>query len=207
MRPVLVIAEQVRGHQPLEMPLIQNDHMVQQVASATSHPMLSNTVLPRTAKARSSWLASHLPHSRNHIGTNLGLAVEQQESVRLFVTVELHVQYRRNTARCQFTTVLGVTESLPPPGPARSQLNPKQLVQGSQSIVRSLRVQSQQLPTESQVLKDEVLAGTASADHPAEGMSERRDHSKNLSGKVRIQLFAKSFILQVYDVLARHRCG
>src|SRR5271165_4597228 len=63
-------------------------------------------------------------------------------------------------------------------------------------MVRSLRVQSQQLPTDSQVLKDEVLAGTASADHPAEEMSERRDHSKNLnlSGKVRIELFAKSFI-------------
>jgi len=37
-------------------------------------------------------------------------------------------------------------------------------------MVRSLRVQSQQLPTESQVLKDEVLAGTASADHPSRNM-------------------------------------
>jgi hypothetical protein len=37
-------------------------------------------------------------------------------------------------------------------------------VQGSQSMVRSLRVQSQQLPTESQVFRDEVLAGTASAE-------------------------------------------
>jgi hypothetical protein len=38
-----------------------------------------------------------------------------------------------------------------------------------------LRVQSQQLPAESQVFKDEVLAGTESADYPAEEMSERRD--------------------------------
>jgi hypothetical protein len=67
----------------------------------------------------------------------------------------------------------------------------------------SLHVQSQQLPTESQVFEDEVLAGTTSADHPAEEMSERRDHSNNLIGINRIQLFAKSFILQVYDVLAR----
>ena len=36
-------------------------------------------------------------------------------------------------------------------------------------------------------------------------MSERRDHSRNYIGKVRIELCAKSFILQVYDVLARHR--
>jgi transposase len=65
-------------------------------------------------------------------------------------------------------------------------------------------VQSQQLPTESQVLEDEVLPGTENAEQPAEEMSERYDHGKNFSGKIRIQLFAKSFILQVYDVLARH---
>jgi hypothetical protein len=57
-------------------------------------------------------------------------------------------------------------------------------------------VQSQQLPTESQVLEDEVLPGTESADQPAEEMSERHNHGKNCSGKIRIQLFAKSFILQ-----------
>jgi hypothetical protein len=66
-------------------------------------------------------------------------------------------------------------------------------------------VQSQQLPTESQVLEDKVLTGTENADQPTEEMSERHDHGKNFSGKIRIQLCAKSFILQVYDVLARHR--
>src|SRR5205814_8828317 len=76
MRPVLVIVVQVRRRQPFEMPLIQDDHMVQQVASATSHPALSDTVLPRTAKGRSSWLASHVPHSRNHLGCKLCVSVE-----------------------------------------------------------------------------------------------------------------------------------
>jgi hypothetical protein len=86
-------------------------------------------------------------------------------------------------------------ERLPPPGPLRSQRNPEQLVQGGQSTARSLRAQSQQLPAESQVFKDEVLAGTESADYPAEEMSERRDHGKNFGGKARIQLLAKSLIL------------
>src|SRR6516225_1833209 len=85
MRPVLMVIEQVRRHQSFEMPLIEDDHVVQQVASATSHPALSNTVLPRTAKGRARWLASHVSHSRKHIGAKLGVAVEQQESVRLFV--------------------------------------------------------------------------------------------------------------------------
>jgi hypothetical protein len=65
-------------------------------------------------------------------------------------------------------------------------------------------VQSQQLPTESQVLEDEVLPGMESADQPPEEMSERHNHGKNCSGKIRIQSFTKSFILQVYDVLAGH---
>ena len=93
-------------------------------------------------------------------------------------------------------------ERLPPPGPEHSQGNPEQLVQDSQSTARSLRVQSQQLLVESQVLKDEVLMGAA--EQPAEQMSERHDHVKNVTETSRIQLCAKSFILQMYDVLARH---
>src|SRR6516162_10595260 len=96
-------------------------------------------------------------------------------------------------------------ERLPPPGPEHFQGNPEQLVQGSQSTARSLRVQSQQLLMESQVLKDEILMGAESAKQPAEQMSKRHDHVKNVTETSRIQLCAKSFILQVYDVLARHR--
>jgi len=65
-------------------------------------------------------------------------------------------------------------------------------------------VQSQQLLTQSQVFEDEVLPGTESADHPPEEMPERYDHGKNLTGTIRIELCAKSYILRGYDVLARH---
>src|SRR6516165_9580852 len=95
-------------------------------------------------------------------------------------------------------------ERLPPPGPEHSQGSPEQLVQDSQSTARSLRMQSQQLLMESQVLKDELRMGAESAEQPAEQMSERHDHVKNLTETSGIQLCAKSFILQVYDVLARH---
>ena len=66
-------------------------------------------------------------------------------------------------------------------------------------------MQSQQLLMESQVLEDELLMGAESAEQPAEQMSERHTHDKNLTETSGIQLWAKSFILQVYDVLARHR--
>ena len=36
-------------------------------------------------------------------------------------------------------------------------------------------------------------------------MSERSDHSRNDIGKVRIEACAKSFILQVYEVLPKHQ--
>jgi hypothetical protein len=68
-------------------------------------------------------------------------------------------------------------------------------------------VQSQQLLTQSQVFEDEVLPGTESADHPPEEMPERYDHGKNLTGTIRIELCAKSYILRGYDVLARHSCS
>jgi hypothetical protein len=96
-------------------------------------------------------------------------------------------------------------ENLPPPGPPHSQRNPEQFVQGSQSTARSLRVQSQQLPTESQVFEDEVRPTTERTDQPAEEVPDRHDHGKNFSGKDRIKLCAKSLISHVYDLLARHR--
>ena len=65
-------------------------------------------------------------------------------------------------------------------------------------------MQNQQLPTESQVFEGEVLEGAKSADDPPEEMPERHDHGKNIIGTIRIQLCAKSFILQMYDVLARY---
>jgi hypothetical protein len=58
MGPILVVVAHILSHQPLQMPLIHDDHMVQQVSSATSYPTLSNTVLPRTAKSSAHWLGS-----------------------------------------------------------------------------------------------------------------------------------------------------
>jgi hypothetical protein len=70
-------------------------------------------------------------------------------------------------------------------------------------------VQSQQLLTESEIFKDEVLPGTKGADNPSQKMSERgnddRNHGQNLIEKRRIQLACKSFIPRVHEVLTRDR--
>jgi len=48
-------------------------------------------------------------------------------------------------------------------------------------------VQSEQLPTESQVFEDEVLAGAKRLDDPPEEMPERHNHGKNIIATIRIQ--------------------
>src|SRR4029077_19080650 len=61
MRPVFVIIEQVGRHQPFEMPLIQDDHVVQQVASATSHQRSATPLCHGLRKAvRVGWLPMFL---------------------------------------------------------------------------------------------------------------------------------------------------
>src|SRR4029077_4981161 len=102
-----------------------------------------------------------------------------------WLTLETHVQYKRNPAMpVHDGSRSDQNERLGPPGPERSQRNPEQFVQGSQSPARLLRVQSQQLPTESEVLEDEVPPGMESGDQPAEEMSKRHNHGKNCSGEI-----------------------
>src|ERR1700745_1982739 len=61
MRPVLVIVEQIRRHQPFEMPLIQDDHVVQQVASGTSPQRSATPFCQGQRKAvRVGWLPMSL---------------------------------------------------------------------------------------------------------------------------------------------------
>jgi hypothetical protein len=66
-------------------------------------------------------------------------------------------------------------------------------------------VQTQQLLVKSQIFEQEVLAGAESADQPPDEMPKRQDHGKNIGGEVRINPRVKSFILCVYEVLARYR--
>ena len=81
MGPVLMIVADVLSHEPLQMPLVQNDHLIQQVSSATSNPTFRNPVLPRAPEGGAHGQASHLARERHHVIAELGVAVEQQESM------------------------------------------------------------------------------------------------------------------------------
>jgi len=71
VRPIFMVVANILGHQPFEVPLVQDDHVVQQVSSATPDPALRDTVLPRTAKGSPGGLTSQVSHSGNHIRSKL----------------------------------------------------------------------------------------------------------------------------------------
>jgi len=82
MCPVLVVVTHVLGHQTLQMSLVQDDHMVQQVSSATSHPTLRNPVLPGTSKSGAHRPNSDTSHERYYVAAELCIMVKQKEPVR-----------------------------------------------------------------------------------------------------------------------------
>jgi hypothetical protein len=47
MRPVVVIIVEVSGKKALQVPFVQSDDVLQQIASAASHPALGDSILPR----------------------------------------------------------------------------------------------------------------------------------------------------------------
>ena len=53
VRPVIVVVADVLAHQSLQMPFVEHDHMVEQIATAIPNPAFGNAILPRTAKRRS----------------------------------------------------------------------------------------------------------------------------------------------------------
>src|ERR1017187_8249644 len=58
MSAVLVIVAYIFGHEPLQVPLINDDNVVQQVSSTTPNPTLGDSVLPGTAECGANRLAS-----------------------------------------------------------------------------------------------------------------------------------------------------
>jgi hypothetical protein len=59
--PIFMVVAHILGQQPLEVLLIQDDHVVEQVSSATSDAALRHAVLPRLRKAvRVGWLPKSL---------------------------------------------------------------------------------------------------------------------------------------------------
>jgi hypothetical protein len=96
---------------------------------------------------------------------------------------ESHFQYSPKPARCQPTTVLGVTTMSGAFHPAPSLRNTTQnSLCNAVSLWRGRSAcRANQLLAEGQVFEDEILTRVESAQKPAEEMAERCDHAKNLT--------------------------
>jgi hypothetical protein len=78
MCSILVIIAYVLIHQPFQMALVENDHMVEQIAAAVADPALGDTVLPRTPEARLPGLNAEVPHRVDDFLIEVCAAIKSQ---------------------------------------------------------------------------------------------------------------------------------
>ena len=55
MCAILVVVRNVLGQQPFQVTFIEGNDVVQELATATAHPALRNTVLPGTFEGSPDW--------------------------------------------------------------------------------------------------------------------------------------------------------
>src|SRR6516162_263085 len=120
--------------------------------------------------------------------------------------LEIHVQYKRKPARCQFTTVRGVTKTRGFLHPDQNVLNASQKSWcGALNRVRGRCAGK----ASSCRRRAKVSRARSSRERKELTIHPRRCRSDTIMTRIISELsefsfFAKSFILQVYDVLARH---
>lgn len=73
----------VFAHQPLQMPLVEDNRRCQQVAAATLNEALGNAVLPRTSKASPLRLHAEAPDGLHNFRAEVRSTVEDQGTAEL----------------------------------------------------------------------------------------------------------------------------
>src|SRR5215469_8298893 len=82
MSPVLVVIADVFLQQSAQVSPIQHDHMIEQIPPYAANPALRDSVLPRTAEGSAHRPESHCLRSRNDIGAELRVTIEDQKTLR-----------------------------------------------------------------------------------------------------------------------------
>ena len=86
MRPVFVVIADVFFEQSSQVPLVQNDQVVEQLPTHTSNPALGDAVLPGTSKSGSDRFCAMLFDGRENVRRELRVSVEDQEPMRLVIS-------------------------------------------------------------------------------------------------------------------------
>src|SRR5258705_3173335 len=124
-----------------------------------------------------------------------------------WLILETHVPYKRNPARCQFTTVLGVTKTRGCLHPDQHILNATQNSLGRTVNRRRGRCACRASNCRRRAKFSRMRSARQLKELTNQPRKCRSDKimAKNFSGKDRIELCAKSLISLVYDLLARTR--
>ena len=80
MCAVFVMVGDVVGKEALQVPLIQRNHMVEQLAAPAPHPTLGNSVLPRTAEGSANWICAQGSNGSRDLRPVLPIPVMDQKS-------------------------------------------------------------------------------------------------------------------------------
>lgn len=78
MRPVLVIVAKVLVHEAFQMAFVKYDHVVEQIATATPHEPLRNSILPRALETDPLGLSAKTLDCLDYVFVEIRSAVEDQ---------------------------------------------------------------------------------------------------------------------------------
>ena len=73
-----MVVTDVLAHQALQVPLIYDDHMVEQIATAVADPTFDDVILPRTTEAGSLWMNAEALYGIDHFFIELCAAIKDQ---------------------------------------------------------------------------------------------------------------------------------
>ena len=89
MRSILVIIPDVIVHQAFQMPFVENDHMIVQIAAAVADPALSDAILPWASEASSLGLDAKALRRVDHFFIELLAPIKDQIARRRVVRERL----------------------------------------------------------------------------------------------------------------------
>ena len=112
MSSILVIIPDVLVHQAFQMPFVENDHMIDQIATTIPDPALGDTVLPRAPETGSLWLDAKALHRVDHFFIKLRAAIEDQIARRRVVGKCL-AQLLNNPSTARMLCNIAVEDSSP----------------------------------------------------------------------------------------------
>src|SRR6266481_1711114 len=78
MSSVEMVVTNILRQQALQMPLVERNHVIQQVVTTTFHPTLRNSILPRAVERSSDGFQAQCSNSIVYRFSELGIAIKNQ---------------------------------------------------------------------------------------------------------------------------------